>query len=168
MPLETVADTEQVLSVLMIFEQKFEGQASPPPPPGTTLIQTGRGAGFDSCGCPTDHIDAHYLFRISSYASRSGDERYWTPEVVLAFYPLRRDCKTLESFLLRYPDMSAQEGLRIAMRLSKMPLWNETRKDISSEVTDSITIAYLGGKSHIRKGTVAGLNRATVARLNKV
>jgi hypothetical protein len=165
MPLETVHNAERSFSEYL--SKKYDGQASPAPPPGMVLIQTGRGAGFDSCGCWIDHIVTHYSFRISSYASRSGDECYWTPEVILAFYPLRRASMTLEGWLLRYPDISAIDAPRLAMRLSNMPLWSETRKDISSDITDSITTAYLRDKFYIRQETVAGLNREAVACLER-
>jgi hypothetical protein len=165
MPLETVNDAERAFAEYASI--KYQGQAAPAPPPGMTLIQTGRGASWDACGCWIDHIVAHYSYRISSYASRSGDEYYWTPEVVLAFYPRRRASMTLEDWLSKYPNMSAVNFPNLAMSLGNMPLWSETRKDISSDITDSITTAYLQDKSFLRQDTVAGLNREAVARLER-
>lgn len=58
------------------------------------------------------------------------------------------------------PNMTELELNSVAMqRLRKLPLWKELRKDISSDVTDSITKAYLGGKDYIVKATVANIKK---------
>lgn len=56
------------------------------------------------------------------------------------------------------PNMTELELNSVAMqRLRKMPLWKELRKDISSDVIDSITKGYLGGKDYIVKATAANI-----------
>ena len=163
MPGETVDDIEDMLPDFLLTD-KFEGTPAVPPPPGMTLIQMGRGAAFSTCGHRSENIDGHYNFRVNAFASRSGDECYWTPESVLALYPLARGRKTLETILLENPGIPAQERVSTSMRLSKMALWNDTRKAISSEVIESIAATYLKGETSISKENVADLNDGDVCK----
>jgi hypothetical protein len=153
---ETVTEEEQLL--FESLQDTYEGQKGPPPPPGMTLIQTGNGDAFGTCEYSADHILRRHRFYFFSFASHSGDERYWAIEHILAIWPLLRGGKALKDILSENPGISEQELDSIAMqRLSKMALWQETRKNISSEVIDSISTAYLGGKDYSTKGTVASL-----------
>ena len=159
----TVADVERCY--LDVLPQKYEGYRTETPPPGMTLIQQGRACGFNACGCGfdhfqcycgLDHLQGHCSFYFQVFASRSGDERYLEQEDVLSVWPLLRGGRSFDHYLSMNPNMTELELNSVAMqRLRKMPLWKELRKDISSDVSDSITKAYLGGKDYIFKATVA-------------
>ena len=153
-PLLTVTDVER--EYLNVLKQKYEVYQTETPPPGMTLIQQGRGAGFNACDCGLDHFQGHCSFHFQVFASRSGDERYLEPEDLLSVWPLLRGGRSFDDYLSVNPNMTEQELNSVAMqRLRKLPLWKELRKDISSDVSDSITKAYLGGKDYIFKATVA-------------
>lgn len=158
LPVLTVADVER--EYLDVLQQKYEGYQTETPPPGMTLIQQGRSVGFNACDCGLDHFQGHCSFHFQVFASRSGDERYLEQEDVLSVWPLLRGGRSFDDYLSKNPNITEQGLNSVAMqRLRKLPLWKELRKDISSDVTDSITKAYLGGKDYIVKATVANIKK---------
>ena len=158
LPVLTVADVER--EYLDVLQQKYEGYQTETPPPGMTLIQQGRSVGFNACDCGLDHFQGHCSFHFQVFASRSGDERYLEPEDLLSVWPLLRGGRSFDDYLSKNPNITEQGLNSVAMqRLRKLPLWKELRKDISSDVTDSITKAYLGGKDYIVKATVANIKK---------
>ena len=156
LPVLTVADVER--EYLDVLQQKYEGYQTETPPPGMTLIQQGRSVGFNACDRGLDHFQGHCSFHFQVFASRSGDERYLEPEDLLSVWPLLRGGRSFDDYLSKNPNITEQGLNSVAMqRLRKMPLWKELRKDISSDVIDSITKGYLGDKDYIVKATAANI-----------
>ena len=151
---ETIAQAERHYSEApQKVGVKFQEDDFTPPPPGMTLIQKGLAAGFDTCSCSPDHVNKHKVFGFEAFAACSGDEDYWTPEDILNLWPLLRDGLPYRYYLSN--NTSEQELNSIAMqRLRKLGFWKELYQNIDSEVIDSITTTYLGGKDWVDETTV--------------